>query len=177
MDFEELLQQKKEAIIQRWLDAALSTYQAEASAAFARQRDPFANPVGHSLREGTRGIFEALLEGADPAEVGRYLDDMIRIRAVQEFAASQTLSFIFELKNAVREEVGDRCRDPRLAAELTRFDGRIDGIALAAFDVFVDCRERVCELRVNEAKRRVSWIVGKLNAAGGDPESVPVEGE
>ena len=171
MTFEELLRQNKEAIIQRWLGAALSTYPADASAAFARQQDPFANPVGHSLRKGTRGVFEALLGGVDLAEIRQHLHDMIRIRAVQEFSASQTLDFIFELKDVVRTEVGELAQEPRVATELARFEGQIDRIALAAFDVFVECRERVCELRVNEVKRQVSWIVGKMNACDPGPET------
>lgn len=175
MTFEELLLQNKEAIIQRWLEVALSIYPAEASAAFARQKDPFANPVGHSLRVGTRRIFEALLDGADSAEVHQHLQDIIRIRAVQEFPASQTLGFIFQLKEAIRVEVGRPAQDTRWAAELGRLDGQIDRIALAAFDIFVECRERVCELRVNEIKRQVSWIVGKMNAGGSDPESAQID--
>ena len=32
-------------------------------------------------------------------------------------------------------------------------------IALAAFDIYTRCREQVCQLRVNEVKRRVSWAM------------------
>ena len=176
-DFEELLEQHREGITRRWFDAAVAAYPADGAAAFARQEDPFANPVGHSLREGTRGVFRALLEGSEPAAVSRYLHEVIRIRAVQDFSASEALGCIFELKGAVREELADLARDPGLAADLMRLERQIDQVALAAFDVFVECRERVSELRVNEMKRQVSWIVDKLNAGGADPESVPIEGE
>jgi hypothetical protein len=53
---------------------------------------------------------------------------------------------------------------------LVEFEAEIDRVALAGFDVFVECREQVSELRINEVKRRVSWIVEKMNERGSDPE-------
>ena len=35
---------------------------------------------------------------------------------------------------------------------------------MIAFEIFVECRESVCELRINEVKRRVSWVMEKMNA-------------
>ena len=95
--FEELLQKNKDAIVQRWFDGVLATYPGEAAAAFGRQKDPFANPVGHSLREGTRGIFEAFLEEMDAAKIRQCLLEIIKIRAVQQFSPSQAVGFVFIL--------------------------------------------------------------------------------
>ncbi len=175
MTFGALLQQSKDAIVGRWLEAGLSAYAEEASTAFQRQQDPFANPVGSSLRTGTREIFEALLDGLDGAEIRQPLNEIISIRAVQELPASRAVGFVFELKDAIRAELGGLVVDPRFAPDLERFNGQIDRIALAAFDIFVHCRERVCELRVQEVKRQVSWIVGKMNAGGSDPEPAQVD--
>ena len=171
----ELLQQNKDDIVERWLEAALSAYPAEGSAAFQRQKDPFANPVGHRLRMGTREIFEALLDGMDGAKIRQHLHEIISIRAVQELPPSRTVAFVFELKDAVREALGKAAEDPRFTSELARLDGQIDRIALDAFDVFAECRERLCELRVNEIKRQVSWVVGKMNARGSDSESAQID--
>ena len=65
MSVAELLQRKKEAILRGWLDEAMAVYSDDSSAAFKRQKDPFANPVGDSLRRGTKTIFEALLTESD----------------------------------------------------------------------------------------------------------------
>lgn len=177
MTFGELLHEKKDAIVQRWLEDALATYPKDSSALLRRQKDPFANPVGHSLRVGTRGIFEALLDGGDGEAVRRHLQEIIRIRAVQQLSASQAVGFVFRLKEAVRKELAGAGTDGRFSTELAEFDRRVDRVALAAFDIFVQCREQVCELRVNEAKRRVSWIVDQLNKRGWDPEPAPVHPE
>ena len=175
VSFRELLQQSEKAIVEQWLKAALSVYPDEGSAAFRRQRDPFANPVGHSLRTGTREIVEVLLDGSDGARIRQHLEKIISIRAVQELSASRAVGFVFDLKDAVRVGLGRQAEDSRLESELARLDGQIDRIALAAFDVFVECRERLCELRVNEAKRQVSWIVSRMNAGGSELEPGQVD--
>ncbi|OHB83228.1 MAG: hypothetical protein A2V98_01805 [Planctomycetes bacterium RBG_16_64_12] len=163
MTLRNLLRENKDAIVWRWFEDILAAYAGDAAAAFKRQKDPFANPVGHSLRVGTRGIFEALVAGVDAEKVRQHLGEIIRIRAVQQFSASQAVGFVFRLKDAVRAELGGAVEDPRLSSELAKLEAEIDQVALAAFDVFVQCREQVCELRVNEVKRRVSWIVDKMN--------------
>jgi hypothetical protein len=175
MTLRERLRQSRDAIIQRWFEGILATYPADSSAVFRDQEDPFANPVGRSLRVGTRGIFDALLQTTDAETVGRHLEEIIKIRAVQQLSASQAVSFVFQLKEVIRAELGESVREPRLAAELVELDGKIDGVALTAFDVFVQCREQVYQLRVNEAKRRVSWVVDKLNQRGVGLEPAPVD--
>ena len=177
MTFDELLQKSKDGIVDRWLKAALSVYPEEGSGSFLRQKDPFANPVGHRLRTGLRQIFETLLGGTDGGTIRHHLHEILSIRAVQDLSVYQAAGFVFELKGAIREEMGDAATDPAFASELYGVDGKIDQIALVAFDVFVECREKLSELRVNEVKRQVSWIMGKMNANGPDPESAPTDGD
>ena len=162
--FENRLRKNKDTIVRRWLEGVLATYPEESRAAFARQKDPFANPIGHALRVAAPALFEALFDGVDALdaeEIRRHLREIIKIRAVQEFSASAAVGFVFQLKQSIRTELGKAIEDPRVAAELVEFEGRIDRMALAAFDVFVECREQVCELRINEVKRSVSWVAEK----------------
>lgn len=177
MTFEELLQKKKDAIQQRWCDDALATYSKDATVAFRRQKDAFANPVGHALRIGTQGVFEALLDGAAEDEIRGHLEGMVKIRAVQQFSASEGLSFLFGLKKIVRAELGVKRNDSQFADELAKFDDQIDRIALLAFDVFVECRQQVSELRINEIKRRVSWVMEKMGQRSPDAELVQLDPE
>lgn len=174
MAFVELLEKKGEAIVQRWLDAALAAYPDDSAGLFKRQKDRFANPVGHGLRVATQGIFEALVDGGgdgvDAEKIRQHLREIIKVRAVQEFSASQAVGFVFGLKGAVRAELEDAAHHPQIASGLTKLEAQIDRVGLAAFDLFVECREQVSELRINEVKRRVSWIVDKMNERGSDPE-------
>ncbi len=177
MTFREALEGKKEQIVARWLDAALSLYARDASAAFARQKDRFANPVGHSLREGTLAIFEALQDDTGATTIRQHLVEIIKIRAVQQFTASEALSFFFTLKDIVREEVSNDLRGASELQDCVMFERRVDEVALAAFDVYAECREKVFELRGNEMKRRVSWIVDKLNKRGNGLEPFDTDRE
>lgn len=167
------LQEKKEAIVKRWLDHTLATYSGEASSFLGRSKDPFANPVGHALRTGTRALFDSLLDGMEPEETCRQLDEILRIRAVQDFSPSQAISFIFALKKAIREEVGAEIAERRLWGEWSEVEDGIDQMALYAFDVLMRCRERVYELRVNEVKRSVSALMRRYGGDDLGPESIP----
>jgi len=177
MTFGERLAEHKDAIVQRWLDDVLGSYSADASGAFKRQKDPFANPVGHSLRAGTRGIFELLLDGADAEAIRPHLEEIIRIRAIQQFSASQAVGFVFRLKEAVRAELGETVVDPACSSDWAELETWVDQVALTAFEIFVECRERVCELRINEVKRSVAWVMDKMNGRNGTPASTRLSPE
>jgi hypothetical protein len=159
----ELLQERRDAIAQRWVECALEAYSEEASKLFEAQKDPFANPVGATLRTGTAGILETLLDGGNQEALHRHLAEIIKVRAVQQFPASQAVGFVIRLKDVARSEIGEAAGDPEFAPEWAELDRKIDEIALAAFDVFVECREQVFDLRMSEVKRQTSWVIGKLN--------------
>lgn len=169
------LLEKREAIARRWLEVVLATYPGDSGALFAREKDPFANPVGHSLRVGTERILDVLLDGTEVGEIRESLQEIMKIRAVQQFAPSRAVAFVFRLKEVVRAELEGAAEDRQFSRELAELDAQIDRIALAAFDSYVGCREQVYELRINEVKRQVSWIVGKVNRQDPDPELVQIE--
>ena len=175
MTFGELLRQNGDAIVKRWVEAILATYPAESAAAFTRQKNQFANPIGHGLRVETRKIFDAMLDGSDDETIRKSLHEIVKVRAIQQFSAAQAVAFVFQLRQAVRTELATAAQDASIARELAEFDEQIDRMALAAFDIFVQCREQVFELRVNEVKRRVSWVMDKVTKRDSDPESAQAE--
>ena len=157
----------------------MNTYSKDASAAFGRQEDPFANPVGHALRVGLSAVVEALVEGKEAEEICPHLDEIIRMRAIQEFSPSEALGFVFSLKEATRAELGKAVGEASVVAELAELDRRIDRIGLLAFDRYAVSREKVHQLRINEMKRSVSKIVERMNRQGSLPseEDSPVQQE
>jgi hypothetical protein len=150
------LREKSPAIAERWLEGALADYPADSAAVFRRQKDPFGNPVGHALRVGTRAAVEALLAGQEPDAVCAHLDEIVKMRAVQEFQPSRAISFVFLLKEAIRAELAAEDPGEALSSELAEFGRRIDLVALGAFDLYMHHRGRVYELRINEVKRSVA---------------------
>jgi hypothetical protein len=155
------LAQKKAAILGRWLTTIYESYPPETAIFLRKEKDRFDNPVGYRISEGLAGLFGALLEEMERDQILTYLDEIIRIRALQDFAPSQALAFIFLLKNVIREELAGEIKKENLAEELLDLEGRIDGLALLGFDVYSKRREKIYEIRANEMKGRVSLLLRK----------------
>jgi len=167
------LRLKRETLVERWLDAVLETYSTKGAEVFRREEDPFANPVGHALKRAVHGVVDSLLdEQLNEDAVRNHLNEMLRIRAVQDFAPSGAVGIVFDLKRVIREEVADVVENSDALAELAEMERIVDRIALLAFDSFVQHREQVYQLRINEVKRRVAWVVERLNQRAGSAEDV-----
>jgi hypothetical protein len=167
----DILKESQSAIVDRWLTDTLATYQSGSAEFFQHTKDPFANPVGNALIKGMAGIFECLRAERPLESTRSNLNEIIKIRAVQDFSPSQALSFVFLLKNAVRVEMGGKLDNPELLADLAEFESRIDQVALFAFDIYTNCREQVYNLRVDEVKRSVSAIMMRFNRNEIKPDS------
>jgi len=149
----DLLEAKKETICKKWFETVISDYAPDAAAFFQNTANEFANPVGATARKCLDALFDALLSGREDAAVAGIIDPMIRIRAVQAFSPSRATGFVFSLKPIVREVV-KKHRARESAGELIRFEARIDRMALVGFDVFMQCREKIYELKTNEERSK-----------------------
>ena len=153
MNLKNQLMEKKSAILKKWFDAVADTYPGNTSSFLKKQKAQFTNPVGYTLSEGLEGLFESLLKGMIPDTVKTFLDSIIRIRAIQDFTPSEAVSFIFLLKKILRQELGvEILQQPGMNDELTAFDSSIDDLALYSFDIYIKCREKIYELKANEAR-------------------------
>ena len=170
--FGDLLEERKDTIVERWVDAVLSAYPSDSAALFQAQRDPFANPLGHSVREGTKGVFQTILDGVDREDLRTHLDKIVRIRAVQQFTPSEALSFVFSLRSIVQDVIPEAETDARFRKGLADMNRTIDEVALAAFELYAARREEVSQLRINEVKRQVTWVMAKVNREDEGSEGV-----
>jgi hypothetical protein len=161
MQIAALLSQKKAAILGRWLDMIFESYPPETAIFLRKEQNRFDNPAGYRISEGLEGLYGALLEEMERDQILACLDEIIRIRALQNFTPSQALAFIFLLKMVIREELAAEIRKENLAAELLDLESRIDGLALLGFDVYTKRREKIFEIKADEAKRRISGLMRK----------------
>ncbi len=122
----ELLSKEKGAILERWHQRVLETYPAETAGFLGQTKEPFANPVGATLLKELPVVYQALLGTADPTRTAQALDDLVRLRAVQNFSPSQAIGFIFTLKSVIRELVGDALSGPDMLEEWPGVEARID---------------------------------------------------
>ena len=170
----EALAARKDAIVRAWLARTLETYPERTARFLDKERDPFRNPVGQGLKEALPALFDELLGAMDPGRLAPLLDGIVRIRAVQDFSPSQAVAFVFLLKQVLREQMGlpphlyplpltgrgegEGAGEGEGVMDLGALDGRIDEMALLAFDLFMRCREQMFTIKADEARRRTSLL-------------------
>jgi hypothetical protein len=150
MEMTEALASKKQEILSLWIERTFDSY--AASGFFKKVGDPFANPVGSNITAGLTALFELLRTDADAQTFDKPLDQVVRIRAVQDLTPAQAVAPFLELKWVVRQVFsGNRNMQP-LLSELDGLDYKIDRMALAAFNIYAECREQLYRNRIRELK-------------------------
>ena len=153
----ELLVQKKIAIVGKWIQSILSTYPAEASGFLHLQKDRFKNPVGHIISANAEKIFDEIAGGYNTERIKLLLDDIIKVRAVQDFSPSQAVGFIFSLKQVIYSELEYNIKNEKISEELMAIEHRIDQTALAAFDLYTEAREKIYQIKLREVKSKLQY--------------------
>ena len=173
-NLDNLLSQHRSSVIKKWFDRIIETYAPETARLLKKESNQFANPVGHTVLHGIQAIYDDFLGGRDPEKLASHLDRIIRIRAVQEFSPAQAVSFVFFLKRIVRDELQSDIHENRISAsELEAFDARVDELAMLAFNIYTQCRERLFEVRLNEFKNRTHRLLQRANLLAELPDWEP----
>ncbi|MBZ5497236.1 MAG: RsbRD N-terminal domain-containing protein [Acidobacteriia bacterium] len=146
---------KKKAIVAQWLEGTLRGYEESTARFLLYEQDRFRNPVGHTLKESLPALFDALLDKEAAVAIESRLDAIIRMRAVQEFSASEAVSFVLLLKEIVRQELRSNSQIDPDGNDFASFEARVDGMALLASDLFVKCREQIRAIKADDARRRL----------------------
>jgi hypothetical protein len=154
MRLEHLLAQHRHTLIKKWFECVVNTYPDDTAAFLKNQKDPFSNPVGRNTLKGLEALLDVLLNGMDLEAVNSFLDPIIRTRAVQAFSPSEAVAFIFAFKHILREHLIDLVVQKGLLKELLALESRVDDLGLAAFDIYMECREKLNQIRVSEVKNR-----------------------
>ena len=164
MNLENLLLQKKTAILEQWYHLIVESYPADTQSFLKKQKDRFDNPVAYEFRQGIEGIYEALVHGMDHDSICSSLDRIISIRAIQEFPPSAAVAFIFLLKRAIRNTLEKEIVKGDISHKLLEYESRIDGLSLLCFDMYMKRREKIYEIKVNEIKNRASGLLCNARA-------------
>ena len=164
------LQTHRSEALDRWRGFVLASYPEEAARFFRKEKDRFKNPVGQSIHRATETIFDGVLLGRSTEGVPEALESLVRIRAVQDFAPSEAVAFVFLLKRAVREVLPEASGDAAVLADL---ESRVDALALAAFETYTRCREELFEIRLRASQRRVAVLLERYGREV--PEGEPTD--
>ena len=150
MDLAEAFKNNHDEIVGQWVDYTLSTY--KSSKFFRKEEDKFANPVGGTTREALTELYVLLTTNEEPRTFVEPLKKIMPIRALQDFAPSQAVSPIHAVKHITRDIFTKNKKNSHLVAELYDFEFAVDMAVLAAFDLYMEYRERLYEVRMEELK-------------------------
>jgi hypothetical protein len=140
-----LLSERKVELVSKWLDQMLLQYPV------VNKPDQFQNPVRYRLKDGLSILLDNLIQPDDANAKREALEKIVKIGAVQNFPASQAVAFVFALKTIIRQQFTAEIAS-RLD-EIIDIENRIDVTALLAFDLYVQCRAQIYELKIEENKR------------------------
>jgi hypothetical protein len=160
------LRQRRADIVEGWLRATLGAYPGGAVSFYENEKDPFANPVGASVRASIGPLFDALLADTPPSGYAADLDRIIRVRCVQDMPPSQAVWFVFLLKGVVRDALGASA-GAAASGDLAAFEARIDRMAACAFDIYAGYARKIADIRVREMKDSVAALLRMSRIAGG----------
>ena len=174
MGLKDLSAQQKASVIKKWFAILIETYPADTVQFLKNQQDPFANPVGRTILRSLEPLFDELLGGMDHKKLASFLDPIIRIRAVQNFSPQQAVGFVFDLKKVIRAKLHKEINAAEVINELLIFESRIDELGLVAFNLYMQCREKIYELKANEMRNRTFRAFERAGLVSDIPEVEPV---
>lgn len=174
MGLEKVLAKKRNAIVADWFDMVAKTYAPDTAQFLKRNKDPFTNPVGGYLTKGLAGLFDQLLTGLNREVVRPLLDPIVRVRAIQNFTPSQATAFVLVIKKIVRTHLRTEIAAGRVMDDLLEFEARVDALSLFAFDIYMECREKIYELKANEEKDKIYKAFKRAGLIQEEPVKDPV---
>ncbi len=157
-----LLENKKREIVDRWVKAIHNSYPAQTAEFLKKEPNKFANPLGSTIQETVFPLFDQLCGDRNPVELKRLLDNLVRIRSVQEFSPASAVQVIFFLKDAVRQELLKDIEKSGLWRDYLDFESEIDRFASLAFDVYMECRERIWRIKMDDLMKRPEMLTGGM---------------
>ena len=155
----EILNKKKSLIVHNWTELIFNSYPAEAVNYLSTKKNRFSNPIGYTVTANTEKIFDELINDCDFEKIKLLLDDIIKIRAVQSFPPSQAVYFLLDLKKAIRDECKTELLNKNVSDELSNFELLIDKMLIVGFELYMEAREKVFKIRVNEIKSRSFKVI------------------
>lgn len=135
----------RQEIVEKWIEQMIESHAGQAAALRTPDPDPFRNPVSYTIRRSLAQLWKQLQGDMDLDAVDSALDSVVRIRAVQDMRPSEAVGFVIQLRSILRQQPA--------GFDLVLLENRIDRLALAAFDKYMQCREQILAARLHEKER------------------------
>ena len=159
----ELLIKYKSSIVSKWIKLIIDSYSIESSKFFNMEKNQFSNPVGTTISTNAASIFDEIVGSKDFEKITLLLTDIIKMRAIQDFSPSEAVGIVFLLKKVIREELNEEINQEKIFDEFAELEFVIDKTALIAFDLYMESREKVFQIRLNDEKYKLQKAVYPVN--------------
>jgi len=153
MNLKSILIAKKEALLSRWLREIFNPCGLGGNKLAPAGGDRFTDPVGHTISNNAAHLLDALIKGDDTEASRGCLENIIRIRAVQDLTQSQAVGFMAGLKPIIRSQVIAETKKYGLMKELSELENRIDCLGHIADESYINMKRKIRELAINQAKK------------------------
>ncbi len=160
---QDLLQQHRDIIRERWLDLIFSDFPAKGHEFLRQETNQFHNPIGHTLRAETVTLLQGLIGGVATEDLAPSLNRIVKIRAVQDCLPSEATVFVFHLKTAIRDTLSAQIVNDEISEELAALELTIDRLARDAFDHYMMCKQKIFEIGARAEKMRVAKLLERLS--------------
>lgn len=162
MTLKELLTENKSRILRKWLDMVLDTYPAETARFLKDEKDQFANPVAYTIKCNLELLLDDLIDKSRDESVLPHVEEIVRIRAVQDFSPSQAVSFVWLVKEPIIDEMKKQSATKGMYLEWLQFEKEINRLSAIAFNVYSACKDSIYRIRIKELKAENSALIKML---------------
>lgn len=164
MTLAEVLEQKRSLIQAMWTEAVIVSYPSESAKFIVENKNKFTNPLGYTLENSINTICCNYLDTANVRECEQAIEALIRLRAVQDFTPSKAIGIMFDFKAIVLSEIRDMVESKDKFNEYLSIEKQIDRMTEYALNFYIECRERVNEIKANEVRQGFERMIIRLNS-------------
>lgn len=144
--WERIIRENRETILKRWLEFGLDLFSGKMAPG---------TPISEALADGMGMMLDGFAEDGERFREG--VSRVTRILAVHPFRPSRSLSLFRELRSILQETGGSE-GDAQFCTE------RIEGMLFEAFDLFMEHRETIYQLKVEESRSKMHMLLRRTGS-------------
>ncbi len=169
----EIFRQKKNAVVNAWVESVFNAYPLDTKGFLRTKKDDFCNPVGEITHTMGNYLFDAAAgEHILEDRLQNALVRFVKLRSVQDFTPSQGLGVIFSFKQIFRTTFLEDCKQKGSIEDYLEAESRIDTLCLMALDLYVESRDTIAQQRITEVRKGHSQIVRLAQRHGLIPQEL-----
>jgi len=149
--------EKKTKLFDKWKEVSLLPFQE--SSTFFKNTAQFANPVSWATEKDLNLIYDSITGLLDAKSTDKALDGIVRLRAVQEASPSESVKFLYNFKKLLKDQFKDfdklKLKSGEIISlqEFVEMDLLIDNLIYRAFDLYMNCREQLFKIKLDQISK------------------------